>query len=380
MGQDMKGRELGVGIAQRKDGRYTARFVDKRGKRKQKYFKKLQECRRWLAEAAYIDRNSDLSAGDSMTVDAWFDYFLNSVKGPTIRPNTRRNYTERYENNIKDHIGRMHLADVKPIHCQQILNEMAPQYAESTIYQCRVTLYTLFEAAVENDILLRNPVKKTVKIPQSKKPKKRRVLTVEEQKRFLDVAYGTSNYNQFAFLLQTGLRTGEMIGLKWSDIDFKKGVIRIERSMEYRHATGEWRIGPPKSKSGYREIPMTAECIRILECQKMKMFSLKDVDPQYKEFVFLCRKGEPTKNSAYDTSLFKLAQKAGMDSFSMHTLRHTYATRCIEAGMRPKTLQMLLGHSNIGITMNLYVHLTDDEKKKEVEKVERMLKMVYKMV
>ena len=161
MGQDLKGRELGVGIAQRKDGRYTARFVDKRGKRKQKYFKKLQECRRWLAEAAYIDRNSDLSAGDSMTVDAWFDYFLNSVKGPTIRPNTRRNYTERYENNIKDHIGRMHLADVKPIHCQQILNEMAPQYAESTIYQCRVTLYTLFEAAVENDILLRNPVKKT---------------------------------------------------------------------------------------------------------------------------------------------------------------------------------------------------------------------------
>ena len=68
MGQDLKGRELGVGIAQRKDGRYTARFVDKRGKRKQKYFKKLQECRRWLAEAAYIDRNSDLSAGDSMTV------------------------------------------------------------------------------------------------------------------------------------------------------------------------------------------------------------------------------------------------------------------------------------------------------------------------
>lgn len=115
--------------------------------------------------------------------------------------------------------------------------------------------------------------------------------------------------------------------------------------MEYRHATGEWRIGPPKSKSGYREIPMTAECIRILECQKMKMFSLKDVDPQYKEFVFLCRKGEPTKNSAYDTSLFKLAQKAGMDSFSMLSLRHTYATRCIDAGMRPKTLQPASGYS-----------------------------------
>lgn len=76
------------------------------------------------------------------------------------------------------------------------------------------------------------------------------------------------------------------------------------------------------------------------------------------------------------TSLFKLADKAGIKRFSMHTLRHTYATRCIEAGMRPKTLQMLLGHSSINITMNLYVHVTEDEKKKEVEKIEKMLNVV----
>lgn len=192
----------------------------------------------------------------------------------------------------------------------------------------------------------------------------------------MDVAYGTSNYNQFAFLLQTGLRTGEMIGLKWSDIDFENGVITIERSMEYRHSTGEWRIGPPKSKSGYREIPMTQECREILKRQKMKMKDLKVINPKFREFVFLCRKGEPTKNSAYDTTLFKLAEKAGMESLSMHSLRHTYATRCIEAGMRPKTLQTLLGHSKISITMDLYVHVTDDEKKKEVEKIERVLNVV----
>lgn len=85
----------------------------------------------------------------------------------------------------------------------------------------------------------------------------------------------------------------------------------------------------------------------------------------FADCVFLCRKGEPIKNSAYDTSLFKLTDKAGIKRFSMHTLRHTCATRCIEAGMRPKTLQMLLGHSNINIAMNLYVHVTDDEKKKK---------------
>lgn len=185
MGKDLRGRELGVGIAQRKDGRYTARFVDKRGKRKQKYFHKLQECRQWIAEAEYLDKHSDLSAGDCMTVDAWFEYFLNDVKGPTIRPNTRRNYTERYEKNIKSHIGRMRLSDVKPLHCQHILNKMAPHYAESTIYQCRITLYTMFEAAVENDVLMRNPVKKSVKIPESKKPKERRVLTIRRAKAIL---------------------------------------------------------------------------------------------------------------------------------------------------------------------------------------------------
>lgn len=376
MGKDLKGRELGVGIVQRKDGLYTARFVDKRGKRKQKYFHKIQECRQWLAEASYVDQHSDLSAGENMTVDAWFTYFIDEVKGNTIRPNTRRNYMERYEKNIKEHIGKMILSDVKPLHCQHILNQMAPHYAESTIYQCRIALFTMFESAVENDVLLRNPVKKSVKIPESKKPKERRVLTVEEQKIFLDTAFGTSNYNQFAFLLQTGLRTGEMVGLKWSDIDFDNEIIHIERSMEYRHSVGEWRVGPPKSKSGYREVPMTKECKETLLRQRRKMRELKIVNPKFREFVFLCRKGEPTKNSAYDTTLFKLAEKAGIKSLSMHSLRHTYATRCIEAGMRPKTLQMLLGHSNIGITMNLYVHVTDDEKKKEVGKIEEMLKVV----
>ncbi len=164
-----------------------------------------------------------------------------------------------------------------------------------------------------------------------------------------------------------------MIGLKWSDIDFEEEVIHICRSMEYRHSTKEWRIGPPKSKSGYRDLPMTQECKRLLLAQKEKVKALKVINKDFAEFVFLCRKGEPTKNSAYDTTLFKLADKAGIDRFSMHVLRHTYATRCIEAGMRPKTLQMLLGHSNISITMNLYVHVTDDEKKKEVGKIEEML-------
>lgn len=83
----------------------------------------------------------------------------------------------------------------------------------------------------------------------------------------------------------------------------------------------------------------------------------------------VCKKGAPVKNSTYDTMLFKLCEKIGTPKFSMHVLRHTFATRCIEAGMKPKMLQTILGHSNIGITMNLYVRTTEDEKQKKIEMI-----------
>lgn len=111
-----------------------------------------------------------------------------------------------------------------------------------------------------------------------------------------------------------------------------------------------------------RDVPLTQEAVDILKNQKEKLKSLKVRPIEFSDTVFLCRDGTPTKNSAYDTKLFYYCDKAGVKRFSMHVLRHTFATRCIEAGMKPKTLQMILGHSNIGITMNLYVHVTEDEK------------------
>ena len=96
---------------------------------------------------------------------------------------------------------------------------------------------------------------------------------------------------------------------------------------------------------------------------------IKVIPIEWSEYIFLSRKGEPVKNSTYDTMLFKICEKAEISKFSMHILRHTFATRCIEGGMMPKILQKILGHSNIGITMNLYVHITEDEKQKEINKV-----------
>lgn len=376
MGKDLRGKELGVGISQREDGWYIGRYTNKRGKRVQKIFQKLQECRQWLADAQYTDEHSNIDFPEEMTVNAWFEYWI-GIKKRTVRYNTIRNYTERYHRNIEPVIGRKKLSAVNSIHCQTIMNRMADEeYATSTIYQTRITLFNMLDYAYQNDVILKNPCNKIVKSDIGKNTKKKEALTIEAQRTFCNAIVGNAYEYQYRFLLQTGLRTGEMVGLKWSDVDWKKRTLTICRSMEYRHSTKEWRIGEPKSKSGYRTIPLTDEAMEILRLQKKKNKSISIIPIEWSEFIFLCRKGTPVKNSTYDTMLFKLCEKADLPKFSMHVLRHTFATRCIEAGMKPKTLQTILGHSNIGITMNLYVHTTEDEKHKEIDRIADALKVV----
>ena len=376
MGKDLKGKELGVGITQQKNGLYNAGFVDKLGKRRVKRFKKLQECRKWLDEAKYIDEHSSITEANAMMVDAWFEYWI-SIKEKTVRPNTVRNYRERYHRNISKVIGKMLLIDVKPIHCQKIFSDMADEgYKTTTIYQTRIALYNMLDFAKENDVIINNPCKKSVKSDMGQPSDKKEALTIDVQRKFLEAAGDQSYENQYRFVLQTGLRTGELVGLKWDDVDFKNKTLTISRTMEYRYKVGEWRIGPPKSESSYRTVPLTDEAIRILKAQKEKNSKIKVIPMEWADQVFLCRKGEPVKNSTYDTALFKICDKVGIKRFSMHVLRHTFATRCIEAGMMPKTLQKILGHSNIGITMNLYVHITEDEKHKEIELVAGALKVI----
>lgn len=377
MGKSLKGKELGVGITQEKTGLFSARFVDKFGRRQHKRFKELRECRKWIADAQYKDEHSNLNVPQDIMVDAWFDYWI-ELKEKTVRPNTVRNYKERYRCNIKPVIGKVKLVDVTPIHCQRIMFKMAEEgYKSTTIRQTRIALFNLLEYANENDVIEKNPCKKFVRSDIGKPSEKKEALTIDVQRKFLEYAAGTSYEEQFRFVLQTGLRTGELVGLRWEDIDFNNRKMKIRRTLEYRYSVGEWREGPPKSKSGNRTIPLTNEAIAILKRQKEKNKAIKVVPIEWANQVFLCKRtGAPVKNSTYDTALFKICEKANINRFSMHVLRHTFATRCIEAGMKPKTLQMILGHANIGITMNLYVHTTEDEKLKEIQLVADALKIV----
>ena len=362
MGKNLKGKECGKGICQRKDGLYFARFYAKNGARQNGYFKTLPEAKKWLADAKYEDTHNLIVTAPDMTVDKWFNYWIDNIICD-LAPNTIRNYRERYEKNIQPLIG------------------------------------TMFKSAVMNDIIAKHPMNGVRYTKPVRAVDDIKYLTVEEQEKFLEAAERSHNYRQYALLLETGLRTAELIGLTWDAIDWKKRTLTVNKSLEYRHSRRYWRAGPPKTKKSYRTIPLTERAYTILKScydekdtrKESEMLSqiLEYTDSRtgekkclvMRDLVFInWRTGEPAKNSSYDTHLYKLCDEAGIKRFCMHALRHTYATRAIERGVQPKVLQQLLGHASIKTTMDRYVHVTDESLAKAVQQFEAATPTVEKRV
>ena len=384
MGKDLRGRECGKGICQRKDGLYTARFSAKSGKRQEQYFKTLPEARNWLEDARYLDKYNQYNASSEMTVTEWYEFWDANIKSD-LSPNTRRNYRDRFERNIKPVIGAMQIGDVKPMHCKIILNRMNEDYAGSTIRQAYITMGTMLRAAVDNGIISKHPMDGVRYTKPVRDVSDIHYLTVEEQKKFMECAKRSHNYRQYELILETGLRTGEVIGLTWDAIDWEKRTLTVNKTLEYRHKRSAWRAGPPKTRTSYRTIPLSDRAYEILRSAYDERKTRKEAPLLSEELTFIdritgrkrtfvmrdlvfvnWRTGEPNKNSSYDTHLYKLCDEAHIKRFCMHALRHTYATRAIESGMQPKVLQMLLGHSSIKTTMDRYVHVTDDSMRKAV--------------
>ena len=389
MGKNLKGKDCGKGIYQRKDGLYSARFVDRAGKRHEKYFQTLPEARNWIEDAKYADKHDDVFVATDTTVDEWFEFWIENIVGD-LAPNTLRNYRERYVRNIQPVIGKMLIANVKPMHCKKVFIQMDADYAGSTIRQAYITMGTMFKAAKMNDLIAKHPMDGVRFSKPVRAVDDIHYLTREEQRLFLETARRSHNYNQYALILETGLRTGEMIGLTWDAIDFERRTLTINKTLEFRHAQKVWRAGPPKTQQSYRTIPLTDKAYDILKevwdsRSDRKESPLLSQTLEYmdrrtgvtsrlvmRDLVFInWRTGEPAKNSSYDTHRYKLCDEAGIKRFCMHALRHTYATRAIERGMQPKVLQKLLGHASIKTTMDRYVHVTDDSMAKAVLQFER---------
>lgn len=389
MGKDLKGKELGKGISQRKDKKYSARYVAKNGKRIEKYFNTLPEARNWLADARYEDAHGTTGITSTVTVDTWFQYWYDNLI-TDLAPNTRRNYKERYTRNVQPHIGKMCISDVKPMHCKKVLNDMMDAYAGSTIKQTYIAMGTMFRSAVTNEVISKHPMDNVRYTKPVKPASNHRVLTIEEEQKFLEVAKKSHNYYQYALILETGLRTGELIGLTWDAIDWDKHTLTINKTLEYRYGTKVWRAGPPKTATSYRTIPLTNRAYEILSTVRAQSMAQKRSEELSQVLPYVDRKtgytsslalndlvfinyrtGMPSKNSSYDTHLYKLCKTAEIPSISMHTLRHTYATRAVENGMHSKVLQKLLGHASIQTTMDTYVHVTEDYMAKAVRQFEK---------
>lgn len=385
MGKDLKGKELGMGLCQKKDGRYSARFTRRDGSRKEKNFTKVTDAREWLSEQKYLDNT--IGTGD-MTVDDWYRHWITDFKKDVVAENTLKSYSTRYKVNVKDSIGKMKLCDVKQIHCQRILNEMyeCAEYAQGTMEQTQITMHAIFKGAIENGYLYRNPAE-GLKIKKRDNEVERRVLTREEQREFVEYARDTLYGNAYRLVLQTGLRAGEIGGLKWSDIDFERKTIFVQRTLLQQKSKGGFYFGAPKSRDSKRIIPLTDEALFILNSQKIKQKKLraksKQWDNTWDGLVFTTVNGKPVGSSTFRSMMIRVINNINFDrklnanekdynEFKhayMHSLRHTFATRCVENGMNPKALQKILGHSTLAVTMDIYVHLTDDQRHIEMEKM-----------
>lgn len=386
MGKDLKGKELGLGLSQRKDGRYSARFTRVNGKREEKYFDKLVVARAWLSEQHYLD--SQLITGD-MTVDEWYNYWIENFKDGIVADNTTKNYKIRYEKNIKNMIGNFKLQDVKQIHCQKILNDMCDngRYAYGTIELAKVTMHAIFKGAIKNHYLKMNPAD-DLHIKRNKKNEAtRRVLTRQEQVEFKKYAIGSLYDNAYLLVLETGLRAGEIGGLQWEDVDFDKKCLYVKRTLLQDAGKGGFYFGNPKSETSARIIPLTKEAIRILNAQKLKQAKLKlkskKWNTEWDGLVFTTINGNPVGQSTLRMMMIRIVNNINQDRqvlsedgnyeefehLYMHALRHTFATRAIENGIRPKVLQKIMGHSNLEVTMDLYVHVTEEHSFEEMDKM-----------
>lgn len=196
-----------------------------------------------------------------------------------------------------------------------------------------------------------------------------RALSVAETKEFFDIAQTSWYYDVYRFMLCSGCRIGEVGALKQTDIDCKNNVIHIQRTMT-KTVLGNYMIGDSaKSRKGKRDIPLTDDLKVVIEHQKSIYRMLEGNILPFDGFIFKSPEGKMLNETSTNRDIARICKKANIEKFTSHAFRDTFATRAVESGMKPKTLQEILGHADIGMTMNLYAHVMDETKSREMREV-----------
>lgn len=395
MGKDLQGKELPRGIMQRPSGVYRGRFKHNG----EKYTLENRDLEKLLIEMEnlkYEVRHGLTTKGSDMLLDSWFDVWLNTHKSKTIKESTQVRYLDYYERYIKNQLGKRKISDFIPVTIEKLLQDMANKYSTKTIQDTYNILNALFKYAVNNRIIIYNPCQ-GVEVPKTRR-KERRFLSFQEETEILRHAKGRLYEQLIIVALGTGMRSGELRGLTWKDIDFKRQEISVSKTLVYikdiRSQKYIFKYQEPKTSNGVRKIPMQRNVYNALKQQRIKQKEMQmkakrwESKEGFENLVFTTSTGGIITEHSFQVCLdgiekainkerFENAEKLlipyePIKHFYPHAFRHTFATRCFEAGINEKIVQGYLGHYSITITMDLYTHITDEKSKIEMNKLDAL--------
>ena len=373
-------------IRKRKDGKWLVTFptgiYKEDGKREYvyKYCATQAEAAEKLRELQMEKAMGVCQGKSAVKTGAWIDTWIEKHKSPKLAPATLTSYRNNARIHIKPYVGEIPLRELSTYHIQRMLDGIGGSL--STFIKNYNIIHGALEKAVELGMIPRNPCK-GVAFPKDDK-RKMRVLTKEEQKRFIMALDGEYYRAMFLTYLYTGMRIGEGILLQWKDIDLEKRTLRVNKKAIVAHDYNKHEAVQVvqdfcKTKSSKRTIAITAGLVAVLREHKETMMKLaEDMGEEWSEESLVFRNSR--ENMVYSRNLqevlYRIYDKAEIEGATMHTLRHSYATRCFEAGVDIKAISEQLGHANVKTTYNIYVHLLEDTKAKEIDKLGEIDKFI----
>lgn len=368
MAVDKRGRKLPKGIRQRSDsfeGRFCYQY-----KEYVVHGRTITETQKAMNDLKYKLEHGIFVETQKVTLAEWYRTWMEQYKKNQVKIGTYTNYDKYFKCAIKDRLGDKRITDIRGEHIQKLYNDLNKEgYALSSIKIIAAVLNGCMNQALRNGLIERNPVK-LAELPRQKEKEERIAMTKEQQALFMEYSKQSYLYNLFAVMLRTGMRSGEIRGLKYTDIDKQKNVIHVQRTLKYIEGIG-YIEDTPKTKTSKRDIPLTSDILEFLEAQRNYWgFKVTKIDG----YLFCTENGDPLGRERLQGEIdrtIKRIRVAGHDfpRITPHIFRHTFATRAIEAGMPPQVLKTILGHSSLAMTMDLYSHVLPDTKANEMEKI-----------
>ena len=378
---------LPSGMRKTAHGTYESRFtID--GKRYSVYGKSVRECKEKEQQRRREIAESRWQPGKSPTLDEYFRGWDQARVG-TVRDSTIR--TERYIYRIAadarlscgKRLGQLRLSELERQHISEAQALLCQSYSAASVNRGISVVRAMLESALEERRISWNPAKGVRMLKDGKKPPREtihRALTLEETEAFFRAARARGSWylNLYSFLLNTDCRFGEAGALRPEDI--ADGVIAIRRTLT-RTIDGHLVVGDDaKTARSVRRIPARGEALAAVQAQRRQNSLAFGGADEAQQPVFRARKGGLLGARCVKKDIDLICLDAGIERFSAHAFRDTFATRAVESGMQPKTLQEILGHADIGITMNLYAHVMEDTKRSQMAAVEVMRRAEKKSV